>query len=115
MQLQVPHALWVSQLVWRGLREWVAGNGGRYVKDEFILAYARNLELDWNKGQRTLAGNANLGPGFGEGIFELNESGEVVTTGKFEATIREQSSWGLRGEFFVLYPELRELVKRARD
>lgn len=122
MQLQVPHALWVSQLVWRGLREWVAGNGGRYIKDEFILCYARNLELDWQKGQRSLTGGSpeegmgrGLAPGFAEGIFEIGSQGEVVATPEFEKRVRELRSWGLRGDFFRVYPELEGLVSRAKD
>lgn len=120
MQLQVPHALWVSQLVWRALREWVAGNGRRYIKDEFILCYARNLELDWGKGQRSLTegntgGSRGMAMGFEEGIFEIGNEGQVVATERFEARVREQESWGLRGEFFGVYPELEQLVSRARD
>lgn len=86
------------------------------MRDEFVLCYARNLELEWQEGQgRSLTGGATIGPGFDDRIFEMNSNGKVVTTSKFEATIRDQSSWGLRREFFVEYPELGELVRRARD
>lgn len=119
MQLSMPHALWVSQLVWRGLREWVASQGGRYVMDEFILCYARNLKIDWEGQGRSLTGSpgrkGSREKAFESGVFELGPTGEVVMTGKFEQAVREIGNWGMRREFLANYPELRHCVGRARD
>lgn len=121
MQLTMPHALWVSQLVWRGLREWVATQGGRYVQDEFILCYARNLKIDWEGPGRSLTGGSSPGrrssreKAFESGVFELGANGEVIMTGKFEQAVRELGNWGMRREFLANYPELGECVGKARD
>lgn len=121
MQLTMPHALWVSQLVWRPLREWVATQGGRYVQDDFILSYARNLKIDWEGMGRSLTGGSSPGrkgsreKAFESGVFEVSSTGEVVMTGKFEQAVRELGNWGMRREFLANYPELGECVRRARD
>ncbi len=56
-----------------------------------------------------------MGPGFDEGLFEVDGSGMAVATSKFEQCIRTQESWGLRPEFLETYPDLSEMVKRAEN
>ena len=119
MQLSMPHALWVSQLVWRGLREWVATHGGRYAQDDFVLCYARNLKIDWEGQGRSLTNSplrrSSREKAFELGVFELGPTGDVVMTGKFEQAVRGLENWGMRREFLANYPELGECVGRARD
>lgn len=122
-QLNMRHPVWASMLNWPTLRERIISEGGRYISDEFVLCYARNLVLEWNGGVnsgRNLTGNPAGdgtvmmgGKGFDEGVFELGSDGEVRTTDGFLKAVGEQGRWALRGEFFGRYPELGDLARRA--
>lgn len=127
-------------LQWGGLRERVIASGqgsvgrgqGRYLNDEFVLCYARNLVLEWGGKGRNLTGNAAgnaagggglvqsngtvmNGPGFDEGVFELGADGEVRLSEEFAKAVVGQDNWALRSEFFERYPELLDLARRATE
>jgi hypothetical protein len=109
-QLEVPHALWVAQLVWPRLRDRVVGEQQRYARDELAFCYARCLTIEW-KGEA----GVGMGPGFDDGIFEIKQGGEIGLTQRFEATVRELGAWGLEREFTTRWPEMGDVVRTEKE
>jgi hypothetical protein len=78
--LRCPHALWAGQLTNLGMRERVISNGagveGRYGGLEFVLDWARNVDIMWPGREQLLIPGAGPPPGNGNGDGSTGANGK---------------------------------------
>ncbi|KAH7371114.1 hypothetical protein BKA66DRAFT_573072 [Pyrenochaeta sp. MPI-SDFR-AT-0127] len=94
-QIAVPHAAWIDNIPWPGVRDILIENPSEYPFEPFSKYYSQNVTVNWQfDGLDTIA----------------DISGEAVLHSIFEKHIRNIHNWTVASEFHSRFPDMTSAI-----
>ncbi|KAH7371129.1 hypothetical protein BKA66DRAFT_190383 [Pyrenochaeta sp. MPI-SDFR-AT-0127] len=94
-QIAVPHAAWIDNLPWPGIRDLLIEYPEKYPFEIFSEYYSQNVTVNWH---------------FDESDAVAHEDGNVVLHSIFEKHIRNLANWTVSHEFESRFPEMSHII-----
>ncbi|KAH7083506.1 hypothetical protein BKA63DRAFT_154158 [Paraphoma chrysanthemicola] len=94
-QITVPHAAWIDNIPWPGVRDLLIRHSDRYPFEDFSDYYSQNVTVNWN---------------FDDNDALVHEKGNVVLHSIFEKHVQKLENWTVSSNFQARFPEMSHFI-----